>query len=84
MRLPKKEFLGTSAWFYLCINLFKLPFSVGLGLITSHSLLLDLALAPSVVAGIFLGLFLARRIQDKAFTIVVQVFTAVSAVKLFF
>jgi hypothetical protein len=84
MRLPKKEFLGTSAWFYFCINLFKLPFSAGLGLITPGSLLFDLALAPSVVAGIFIGLLLVRRIQEKTFYIVVQLLTAASAAKLFF
>ncbi|MCB0637854.1 MAG: sulfite exporter TauE/SafE family protein, partial [Lewinella sp.] len=27
-RLPKKEFIGTGAWFFLLINLFKLPFHI--------------------------------------------------------
>jgi uncharacterized membrane protein YfcA len=82
MRLPKNQFLGTSAWFYLCINLFKIPFSVGLGLITPGSLLFDLLLAPAMVAGAFLGIFLARRLPEKGFNIAVQVLTAAAAVKL--
>jgi len=82
MRLPKNEFLGTSAWFYLCVNLFKVPFSAGLGLITPDSLLFDLVLAPALVAGAFLGVFLARRIPERGFSIAVQVLTAAAAIKL--
>ena len=33
MRLPKLEFVGTTAWFFMLINLFKVPFSADLGLI---------------------------------------------------
>jgi uncharacterized membrane protein YfcA len=83
MQLPKNEFLGTSAWFYFCINLFKVPFSAGLGLITPASLAFDLALAPAVVGGAFLGVFLARRTPQQAFQILVQVLTATAALALF-
>jgi uncharacterized protein len=34
MRLPKMEYMGTGAVFFLLLNLFKLPFMIGLGLIT--------------------------------------------------
>ena len=34
MRVGTLAFLGTSAWFFLSVNLLKVPFSVGLGLIT--------------------------------------------------
>jgi uncharacterized membrane protein YfcA len=84
MRLPKNQFLGTSAWFFLCINLFKVPFSAVLGLITPASLAFDLALAPAVVGGALLGVLLARRLSEKAFTISAQVLTAAAAIKLFF
>ncbi|MEI8342166.1 MAG: sulfite exporter TauE/SafE family protein, partial [Verrucomicrobiota bacterium] len=46
--LPKMEFVGTAAWFFLIINLFKVPFSAHLGLINGSSLTFDLALAPFV------------------------------------
>src|SRR5207249_1290026 len=42
IRLPKMEFLGTGAWFFLILNVFKVPFSVHLGLITELSLRFDL------------------------------------------
>jgi len=84
MRLPKNQFLGTSAWFYLCLNLIKMPFSVKLGLVTPASLLFDLALAPSVVGGAFLGVLLARRLPEKVFNILIQAMTAAAAIWLFF
>jgi uncharacterized membrane protein YfcA len=83
MQLPKDQFLGTSAWFFLCINLFKVPFSAGLGLITPDSLLFDLLLAPAVVGGAFLGVFLARRTPQRVFQILAQAFTAAAALLLF-
>jgi uncharacterized protein len=36
--LPKLVFVGTAAWFFLLVNLFKVPLSVNLGLITRESL----------------------------------------------
>ena len=83
MRLPKDEFLGTSAWFFGIVNLIKVPFSVGLGLITPSSLTLDAVLALGVVAGCLIGVLAARRIPEKAFAVVVQVFALGSAVLLF-
>ena len=68
MQLPKNQFLGTSAWFFLCINLFKVPFSASLGLITPVSLALDL--------------FLARRTPQSIFQILAQAFTAAAALLL--
>jgi uncharacterized membrane protein YfcA len=84
MRLPKKEFIGTCAWFFFIINWTKVPFSVSLGLITGPSLLFDAVLLAGVVAGALAGLMLANRIPEKVFIIVVQVFTLASAVKMFF
>jgi uncharacterized protein len=84
MRLPKNEFIGTSAWFFFILNWSKVPFSLNLGLINADSLLFDAVLAGAVVAGAVGGLFLAKRIPEKAFMIVVQALTLVSAVRMFF
>ena len=45
------EFLGTGAWYFLIINIFKIPFSAQLGLITPASLIFDAWLAPAVIVG---------------------------------
>jgi len=84
MRLPKDQFIGTSAWFFFIVNWIKVPFSVGLGLINADSLVFNAVLVPGVVAGAFAGLYLAKRIPEKAFMIAIQVLTLASAVKMFF
>jgi len=67
VNLPKYELVGTSAWFFLLMNITKLPFSWNLGLINSASLSFNLALIPLVLAGIFLGRILIRHVPQKLF-----------------
>lgn len=81
-RFPVKEFLGTAAWFFAIVNIGKLPFSIGLGLITVPGLLLDLVLAPLVVGGALFGRWLAGRLDQAVFERLVIVFTLVGAVYL--
>lgn len=82
MRFPVKEFLGTAAWFFAIMNLTKVPFSVGLGLITVPGLLVDLVLVPAVVAGALGGRWLASRLNQGLFEWLVIVFTVGGAVYL--
>jgi uncharacterized membrane protein YfcA len=49
------------------INLFKLPFSYGLGLITWSSIGLSLSLAPLAMLGALLGRQLITRIDQQVF-----------------
>jgi uncharacterized membrane protein YfcA len=84
MRLPKTEFIGTSAWYFFVLNLFKVPFSASLGFINTQSLLLNVKLAPVVLVGAVIGILVARRIPEKAFAIVIQVLALASAIRLFF
>jgi uncharacterized membrane protein YfcA len=61
------EFLGTAAWFFLIVNLIKLPFSGGLGLVRPSSLTLDLILVPALAVGTALGVALIKRIRQQQF-----------------
>jgi len=61
------EFLGTGAWFFLIVNLIKLPFSGRLGLVQSSSLSLDLLLLPALAVGAALGVVLIKRIRQQQF-----------------
>ncbi|HEX5730124.1 sulfite exporter TauE/SafE family protein [Microbacterium sp.] len=81
-RFPVKEFLGTAAWFFAIVNLAKVPFSVGLGLITVPGLVLDLVLVPLVVVGALAGRWLAGRLDQVLFERLVIIFTVVGAVYL--
>jgi uncharacterized membrane protein YfcA len=78
----KLGFLGTSAFFFLIVNVSKVPFSVGLGLIDGHSLLLDAALAAFVVPGAFIGKWAVNRINQQLFERLVIAATVVGGVQL--
>jgi uncharacterized membrane protein YfcA len=82
MRLPKMEYVGTAAVFFMCLNLFKVPFMVDLGLITVHSFGINLALAPAVIAGSFAGRWLVIRIDQAFFEKLVLALSAVGGVML--
>jgi uncharacterized protein len=82
MRLPKLEFVGTAAVFFMCLNLFKVPFMVSLGLITVHSVGLNLLLAPAVVSGIFAGRWLVARINQALFERLVLLLSAIAGILL--
>lgn len=84
MRLPKLEFLGTSAAFFLAINWIKVPFMVQLGLINPASLTLNLWLLPAVAAGALIGRRVAQTVNQRAFETVALGLTAVAAAKLLF
>lgn len=67
MRLPKLAFMGTSVYFFTFLNLFKIPFIGGVGLITSETLVANAKLAPFVVAGSLLGYATAKKISQVWF-----------------
>ena len=75
-------FLGTGAWFFLLVNLFKLPFSIALGLIDLGSLRVDALLVPALVVGAVLGRLLVSRIDKGVFENLVLVATAAASINL--
>lgn len=84
MRLPKNDFIGTGAWIFLIINLFKLPFQVFYwNNITLTSLLTDLALVPFLILGFWCGIKLVARIKDDLYRQVVIVLTLIGAIFIF-
>lgn len=60
MGLPKDQFMGTGTWFFLVINLAKIPLYAAQELFTRDGLLTDLLLLPGVGIGVWSG----RRIYD--------------------
>ncbi|GHD87808.1 sulfite exporter TauE/SafE family protein [Streptomyces naganishii] len=78
----KLGFLGTSAFFFLVVNVSKVPFSAGLGLIDGRSLLLDAALVVFVVPGALIGKWAVHRINQRLFERLVIAATVVGGVQL--
>lgn len=81
-RFPVKAFLGTAAWFFAVINLAKVPVSIGLGLITPGTLVLDVFLVPGVIVGALVGRRIATRMKQSTFDWAVIVCTVLGAVYL--
>lgn len=80
--LPKLALVGTGAWFFLLVNVFKVPFSLHLGLINTSSLLMDAILVIPMLPGALLGPVILKRINQSAFETMVLVFTTLAAIRL--
>jgi uncharacterized protein len=84
MRLPKNDFIGTAAWVFLVMNLFKLPFQVLYWKnITTDSLTIDLLLLPALVIGFWAGLLIVKRIKEDGYRKVVIALTLAGALVIF-
>jgi hypothetical protein len=66
--LPKKEFIGTGAWFFLIVNLIKVGPFFEQGMITAASLTLNALMAPAIIGGAVLGIVALPRIPQRLFT----------------
>jgi uncharacterized membrane protein YfcA len=84
MRLPKIEFVGTSAWFFFIVNWLKVPFSMNLELISPESIKMNLIVLPIIAAGAILGIFALKKMPQKIFEITIQVLALAAAIKLLF
>jgi uncharacterized protein len=82
MRLPKMEYVGTAAVFFMLLNLFKVPFMVDLGLITTTSFGFNLALAPAVLLGAFAGRWLLKHVNQNLFELLVLLLSAIGGILL--
>lgn len=81
-QLGKEKFVATTVIYYACLNLIKLPFYIGSHILTARVALSALWLVPVVVLGTLLGVWLNRRMNEKAFTTVVYVVVVLTAAKL--
>ncbi len=81
-KLDKQRFLGTIAWFFAFVNLSKLPFSIGLGLISPSSVVIDALLVPGVLVGGWFGYRLVKRVDQKTFDRIIVIATVLAAVNL--
>ena len=85
MRLPKDQFIGTAAWLFFIINLFKLPFHVFVWeTVTWETLAIDLRLLPGVLVGLWLGIFLVKKIKEQHYRQMILVLTAIGALAILF
>ncbi len=83
MGLPKYVFLGTAAWYFLIMNLFKVPFAWHLDIIDSASLLTNLVLIPAVMVGALTGRRIITYIPQNYFEGIALTLTLAAGLRLF-
>ncbi len=84
MRLPKNSYIGTGAWYFLIINLSKVPLHIwSWRTITFNSFQLDLLMLPAIATGALLGIWLVGLLPEKIYRIIVIATTLLSALLLF-
>ena len=82
-RLPKEQFVATGAWFFLVVNVVKLPIYWANALFSPASFMFDLAMVPPAVCGALFGLWLVSRVSQRSFDGLIIALSAVSALFLF-
>lgn len=81
--LQKKAFIGTGAWFFLAVNLIKVPLYSSLGLITVDTLLLNVWMIPAILAGTWIGIRMLQHIPQKWFNYSILVLALLGGLRLF-
>ena len=83
MHLPKNNYIGTGAWFFLILNLIKFPLHIFVWqTIGWQSLKLDLILLPGIAAGAVAGIWFVKKIPDQTYRTFVIIVTILSALLL--
>ena len=80
--IDKRRFVGTNAWFFLIVNLAKVPFSIALGLMHPVDAVRALVLAPVVLLGGLLGYATVQRFGQRRFDLAVLAASALAAAAL--
>jgi hypothetical protein len=66
-RLPRDEFIGTSALFFAAVNWMKVPAYLALGQFTRQALTTAAVLLPLAIGSTYAGVWLVRRVPAEQF-----------------
>lgn len=84
-RLPKNEFIGTAAWLFFIINVFKLPFHFFIWhTVSKETLILNAATVPVVVIGFFIGASIVKLISNLNYRRFILFVTALGGILMLF
>jgi len=85
MRLPKNNYIGTAAWFFFIINIFKVPLHVFVWeTITMQSFLFDVLMIIPIALGALIGIKVVKLFPEKGYRIFLILSTIVAAGVLLF
>lgn len=85
IRLPKNEFIGTGAWLFFIINVFKLPFHIFIwNTVSVETLVLNSVLVPALIIGFFVGAYIVKLISNVNYRRFIFIVTIIGAIVLLF
>lgn len=85
IKLPKNEFIGTAAWLFFIINLFKVPFHIwSWGTINLASFQISLSLIPAVILGFMFGVSIVKKIKNDRYRQLILLLTGLGGLTIFF
>ena len=85
IKLPKNEFIGTAAWLFFIINLFKIPFHIwSWGTINPASFQISLSLIPAVILGFLFGVSIVKKIKNDRYRQLILLLTGLGGLTIFF
>lgn len=85
IRFPKNEFIGTGAWLFFIVNVFKVPFHLFVWKTADlKTLALNTVLLPGIVVGFFIGVALVKRISNDNYRKFVLAVTALGGIIMLF
>ena len=74
-QMPKEVYVATTVMIFTWINWIKMPFFIGNGIITWDTARWSIAFLPLIPVGVWIGVWLNRKVSDKVFTKIVYVMT---------
>ena len=82
MKFSKEEYIGSAAWYFLILNWIKLPLFALDGRLTFDVLKIVPGMVIFLVIGSAIGILLLKDISQKSFTRIIQILTALCALRL--
>jgi uncharacterized membrane protein YfcA len=80
--LGKMDLLGTGARFFLLVNIIKVPFLAGQGLIAPSTLCINLWALPAILIGVAVGRAIVHRVPEKWFSRMIVIFSIYGGLRL--
>lgn len=81
MRKEKMEYIGINAWFFLVVNLLKVPLQAFVwDNITWDSLILNLSMLPVIGIGALIGIRIVKLLPERVFRRFIQIVTVISVI----
>jgi len=84
IRMPKAAFIGTAAWLFFLVNIFKLPFHIWTWhTIHIDSLYADLVLLPAEALGLWAGVVMVNKLIQEYFRKSIMILTTLGSLLIF-